>query len=415
MIKNSSATIHHQGFASCPKGLEDLLAQELRTFGGFDILPQKGGVDFKANPDSLFALFAHSRFAGRIYLEVAQGIVLQEKDVYEWGRTINWEDVLDAHHGFKIDVVFYQNQGRGVPFKSKIYVAQTLKDAIVDHFRDISGTRPTVDLKHPDAHFLFAVSSAEKEREYSVRLLLDMSGLPLSNRGLRVGPGEASLRENIAAALVAWSSWSPATETFCDYMCGSGTIALEALQMGLGIPPRYHLMKNAYERKISGQWAWERLPFFSNSLKHIGEKSLREVYHSTSSRLNRLNGQVPFRIYAGDHDDRSLGQLRDSLKRLGMPEAITIRSGDFLTQAPPPAPGVLVMNLPFGERVGADEDLEKFYFEVGEKMKNDFKGYRAYLLTSKPELRKVIHLKTSSRVPVWHGPFECRVLGYNLF
>ena len=405
---------YFNGFASCPKGLEELLTQEFRTFGAADVQPQKGGIDFRANSEVLFALFSHSRFAGRIYVEIARGDVEKEKDIYDWGRSLDWRNILEPHHGFKIDVVFYQTQGRGVPFKSKLFLAQTLKDAVCDSFLETHGQRPTVDLKHPDAHFLLALSSGEHAGIYPVRLLLDISGLPLSNRGLRVSAAEASLKENLAAAMVAWSSWVPQQEAFCDFMCGSGTIVLEALQMGLGLPPRFMLMKNAMERNITGQWSWERLPFFSRDFKAMGQKTLRETYNSSLRRLERSQAS-PLKIFAGDVDLAGLALLKESLKRLGLPNAVQFERADFFKHTPPPGPGVLVMNLPFGQRVGSDLDLEKYYYDVGEKLKADYKGYRAYLLTGRPELRKVIHLKTSHRIPVWHGPFDCRVLGYNLF
>ena len=205
-----------QFFAVCPRGLEPLLADELRSLGARDVATESGGAAFAGALRTAYAANLHSRIASRVLWQVATADVGGEAALYDAARGIAWEDHFDARQTLRVDL----NASRS-PLRSLDFATLRIKDAIVDRLRDATGERPSIDRSRPDVR-VFAYLAGER-----LTLYLDLSGEPLFKRGWRAEKGEAPLKENLAAALLMLAGWS-ADVPLLDPFCGSGTIAIEA-------------------------------------------------------------------------------------------------------------------------------------------------------------------------------------------
>ncbi|MDR2112816.1 MAG: THUMP domain-containing protein, partial [Candidatus Accumulibacter sp.] len=212
-------------FATCPRGLEPLLAEDIAAAGAADLETTPGGAHFTADWRGCYALNLHSRIATRVLWNVARGRYAREDDIYRLALETPWPEWFDADRTLRVDVVAVRS-----PLKSLEFITLRIKDAVCDRFRADRGRRPNVDTREPDvrAHaFLTADTCA---------LYLDTSGAPLYQRGLRQKTVEAPLKENLAAGLLRLSGWRPGTPLI-DPMCGSGTLLMEAAQIALAIAP----------------------------------------------------------------------------------------------------------------------------------------------------------------------------------
>jgi len=212
-------------FATCPRGLEPVLAGELEACGARDTRAVGGGVHFAGDLAICYRANLESRIASRVLLRVKQAPYRTEQDVYAAAHAVRWSERFDVGCSIRVDVSAIR-----CPLKSLEFVTLRIKDAVCDRFRADAGSRPDVDTRTPDVR----IHAFLDERD--VTLYLDTSGEPLWKRGLRGATGEAPLRENLAAGMIALSGWRP-EEPFFDPMCGSGTILLEAAQIALGVAP----------------------------------------------------------------------------------------------------------------------------------------------------------------------------------
>jgi putative N6-adenine-specific DNA methylase len=368
-------------FATCPRGLEPSLADELATCGAREIHPTGGGAHFRGDLAACYAANLESRIATRILWRVAETPYRNEQDVYDAAHAQDWPAWFRVDRSIRVDVNAIRS-----PLRSLEFATLRIKDAVCDRFRATAGARPDVDTRAPDVRIHAFLD------ERAVTLYLDTSGEPLYKRGWRGTTGEAPLKENLAAGIVALTGWR-GDEPFLDPMCGSGTILLEAAAIALGIAPG--------SRR---EFGFERLEGFDTRLW----RDLRERARARERR------DRPVAIFGADLYGAELDKARTAIGAAGLERTVQLKQANLLELSPPAPAGVLVANPPYGVRLGEDAELAAFYPKLGDALKARFAGWRCYFLTADLRLAKLIGLRASKRTPLFNGPLECRLFEYRI-
>jgi putative N6-adenine-specific DNA methylase len=363
-------------FATCPRGLEQLLADELSQVNAKSIKPTDGGVSFDGDWAVCYAANLHSRIATRILWQVARGKYLNEEDLFEAAYQLNWPQWFEVKHDFMVKVT-----GVKCPLKSLEFATLKIKDAVCDKFRMSVGSRPYIDTKTPAVR-IHAYLAAEEYQFY-----LDTSGAALYQRGNRGASIEAPLRENLAAGILKLSGWQVG-QPLLDPMCGSGTFLLEAAMVALDMAPGYNRSFGFEVLKTFEANVWSKL------------KNL------AASKVKAVSFQ---RIYGSDVDLRAVRISRQNLESAGLLSAVQLTHVDIVNVLPPADSGVLIANPPYGVRIGDDEELTQLYPKIGEALKRKFAGWNTYFLTSDLRMPKLMRLTPSKRTPLYNGPLECRL------
>ena len=375
------AAPHQTFFAPCPRGLEGMLATELEELGARDIAATAGGVGFTGAFSLCYRVNLESRIASRVLWRVFHGPYRTEHDVYQAAYDLPWRDWFSARRTIKLKV-----SAQHCPLTSLDYVTLKIKDAVCDKFRAATGARPSVDTRQPDIR-IDAFLDAQH-----VTLYLDTSGEPLFKRGLRKASGEAPLRENLAAGILRLSGWTP-EQALLDPMCGGGTILMEAVLLARHIAPG-----------LGRRFAFEKLQSFNS-------KAWRDLCEA--SRTAQAAKAAPV-MYGSDRDGRALQAARANFDAAGLADAVVLTQADVLDVKPPAAAGVIVTNPPYGVRSGDQVALAAFYPRLGDVLKRNFAGWRAYIFTADPRLPKLIGLAASRRTPLFNGALECRLFEFKL-
>ncbi|MFN2645577.1 MAG: class I SAM-dependent RNA methyltransferase [Burkholderiales bacterium] len=372
-----SSNRSEQFFASCPRGLEALLVRELADLDiGAAAVP--GGVSFAGGWDACYRANLWSRLASRVLWRIGEFRYRNDEEVYAAARAIDWPRYFRVERTLRVNVTAQKS-----PLKSLEFATLRIKDAVCDCFRDALGKRPSIERADPDVR-VHAFLEAERGTFY-----LDTSGEPLFKRGWRAGDTEAPLRENLAAGIVMLTGWTPG-EVLLDPMCGGGTLLVEAAAMARGRAPGG-----------KRSFAFEKLAAFEPPL---WERVKRE---------RRAKEEAP-RLYGSDVDDKALAVARRNLAEAGVERWVTLERSDVLERAVPASEGVMVMNPPYGERMGSADELARFYPRLGDALKQRFAGWRCYLFTADLRLPQLIRLQPSKRTPLWNGALECRLYEFKI-
>jgi putative N6-adenine-specific DNA methylase len=372
-------------FAPCPRGLEAILADELTALGARGVEPGSGGVAFAGDVTLALRANLESRFASRILLRLIHQPYRNEQDVFAIASGIDWDAWFDVGCTIKVETVAIR-----APVKSLEFVSLKVKDAICDVFRGACGKRPSVNTQRPDMRIHVFLD------EQTATLYLDTSGEALFKRGYRRGAGEAPLRENLAAGILKLAGWTPALPLF-DPMCGSGTFLTEAAMMAMDRAPG-----------LGRDFAFERFHGFDTALW----QSLRDA------ALARIRPLPEGLISGRDEDATVLEHTRKHLAALGCAPQVALAVGDALDASAPLAGdqhgGLLVMNPPYGERMGEVEQLAAWYPQLGDWLKQRFAGWTAWILTGDLKGIRSIGLAPSRKIPLFNGPIDCRLLRYEM-
>lgn len=368
-------------FATCPRGLEGVLVEELSRLNITASKPLKGGVVFRGDWAACYRVNLESRIASRVLWQIAQGNYQNENTLYETALALPWQSWFAAQRTIRVNLTAIKS-----PLRSLDFATLRIKDAICDRFRQHGGQRPSVDTANPDMRIHAFLEQNQ------LTLYLDTSGEALFKRGLRQSQGDAPLRENLAAGLLALTGWVPGTPLL-DPMCGSGTLLLEAAQIACRIAPG------------SGRsFAFEKLNFFDEPLW----SQIRQT------AIARQQPPVFHDIYGSDLYGDVLTGARDNLEHAGLTACVHLKQANVLEISAPAPSGILLTNPPYGVRVGDPQDLLELYPKLGDVLKRKFSGWRAYLFTADPMLAKLIRLSPSRRTPLFNGALECRLLEYKL-
>ncbi|MDR0439414.1 MAG: THUMP domain-containing protein [Candidatus Accumulibacter sp.] len=367
-------------FATCPRGLESLLSEDIAAVGVADREAAPGGVHFSAGWRDWYALNLHSRSATRVLWQVAHGKYGREDDIYRLALDAPWPQWFDAARTLRVDVTAVRS-----PLKSLEFITLRIKDAICDRFRADTGARPSVDTRDPDvrAHGFLTADACT--------LYLDTSGAPLYQRGLRQKTVEAPLKENLAAGILRLAGWRPGTPLL-DPMCGSGTFLTEAAQMALDIAPGASGRGFAFQRFRNFRLdTWKTLLDAAQE----AEKPAR-----------------PAQIWGSDISPAAVRAALANLDRAGLLPAVTLSAGDLLEIEAPAPVGILVANPPYGERVSDQEELAAFYPKLGSAFKRRFAGWNCFLITADLRLPKLMRLAPGRKTPLYNGAIECRLFEF---
>ncbi len=368
-------------FATCPRGLEQVLAAELSALGANETGPVDGGASFEGDLAICYRVNLESRVASRVLWQVGHARYQTDHDIHEAARALAWPRLFDVRRSIRVNVSAIRS-----PVKSLDFVTLSVKDAVCDVFRAARGQRPDVNTARPDVRIhVFLTRDA-------ATFYLDTSGEALFKRGWRAHGGDAPLRENLAAGIIRLTGWAPPVPFF-DPMCGSGTFLMEAAMMALDAAPG-----------ANRAFGFEQLENFeSRQWRAIREKALARRKPARS---------LP--IYGSDKSGNTLELARTNITAAGLADAVELKQMDVLDGGPPAASGILVTNPPYGERLANPDEVADLYPKLGDALKQRFSGWTAYLLSADPRLPKLIRLQASKRTPLYNGALECRLYEYRL-
>jgi putative N6-adenine-specific DNA methylase len=364
-------------FASSPRGLEALLADELRAIGAANVAVGAGGVAFSGSWETCYAANFHSRIASRILWQLGEFDYATEEDIYAAARSVSWGQLFDVSKSIRVNLTAIKS-----PLKSLDFATLRIKDAVCDRFRDDTGARPDVDRASPDVRVHCFLEQAKGT------LYLDTSGEPLFKRGWRHAPVEAPLRENLAAGIVMLTGWK-FDEPLFDPMCGGGTLLIEAAALALNEPPG------------AGRG------FGFENLKTLDLKAWNRVRDGRPPR-----NKVRPALFGSDIEQRAVDSAKKNLMAAGFFDLVKLQRADILRVEAPASAGVMVANPPYGERLSDADELAAFYPQLGTALKQRFAGWRCHFLTSDFRMAKLIRLSPSRRVPLYNGALECRLFEF---
>lgn len=363
-------------FASCPRGLESVLQQELQRMGAEQIAPVDGGVGFSGSQDLLMRVNLQSRVASRVLLRLAQGPYRSERDVNALAMQVNWPHHFTVEHTIKV-----KTDGVGAQVKSLEYVSLTVKDAICDRFRQAQLGRPSVDTRTPDVRIQVFLSPD------SASIYLDSSGDALFKRGWRKETGDAPLRENLAAGILLLAGYT-GEQPLIDPMCGSGTFLVEAAEIALNRAPG-RARDFAFQKWLTfDQTAWDAL-----------KQAARDAEKPAA----------PLQIQGSDLDSKMVSIARANLARVGLEQCVTLATQDLFAVRPGSESGLIVTNPPYGVRLEEQDSLSALYPLLGDWLKQNFAGWTANFFSGDLRLEKLIRLKMKRRIPLFNGAIECRL------
>ncbi len=362
-------------------GLEELLAQELRQLGGRDVEIHTRAVSCVGDKGFMYKVNFCSRLALRVMVSLTSFSIKDGDDLYREVAAIDWTEFMKVSQTFAVRCTLNSEL-----FDTNLYPALKVKDAIADSFRSNGGKRPDVEKENPDLEVMVFIN---RDR---CTLLLNSSGESLHRRGYRAEVDKAPLSEVLAAGIIMMSGWEP-HKPLIDFMCGSGTIPIEAALMAANIPP------GAFRK----QFAFEKWPDFDEALY----KTIRE------KQIERINDN-PVRIYGNEINRFVLEKAEENVKNAGVEDMVQLSLGDFNDFERPSGNGVVIINPPYGEKL-QPEDLDALYKSIGDRFKKNYAGYKAWIFTGSPEGAKAIGLRSNRKIKLFNGPIECRLLGYELF
>jgi putative N6-adenine-specific DNA methylase len=369
-------------FAPCPRGLEAALAQELTGIGAGDLLAVPGGVSFSGDLAVGYRANLESRLASRVLRALDRGVYRGEQDLYALVKAIDWPRWFTVDRTLRVDVTAIDS-----PLKSLEFATLRIKDAVCDRFRAEMGARPSVDTRTPDVRIQVFLAASE------ATVYLDLSGEPLFKRGWRTEVGEAPLRENLAAGLLALAGWQPGT-VLLDPMCGSGTIPIEAAQRAIDRAPG-----------LERAFGFERLRDHDAGL-------WASLVAQARSRVRRPARAL--RVFGSDREGAAIVGARANAARAGVAEVLRLEVADVRRRLAPAATGMLLANIPYGVRLETQASLEPFYPQLGAGLKANFAGWSAWLLSPDRKLPGRLGLRATRRTPVFNGAIECRLFEFRM-
>jgi len=361
-------------------GLEPVLARELTQMGANNVQIGRRMVSFTGDKEMMYRANFQLHTAIRILKPIARFKARSADEVYEEIKKIDWGQYIEKGKTFSVDSVVYSEE-----FRNSRFVTYKVKDAIVDQFREKTGTRPNISVSNPDIRLNIHIA------ETDATLSLDSSGESLHRRGYRQESVEAPLNEVLAAGMIMMTGWNGDCD-FIDPMCGSGTLLVEAALIA-------HNMSPGIFRK---SFAFEKWPDFDEEL-------FDKIYNDDSQER-----EFAHHIYGYDVDMKAVNTARLNVRAAGLTKDITVEHADFKDFKKPVDKSIMVTNPPYGERISTP-NLLNTYKMIGERLKHAFMGNEAWVLSYREECFEAIGLKPSIKIPVYNGSLECEFRKYAIF
>ena len=378
-------------FATCPKGLEYLLRDELAALGAEEAREALAGVHFSGPLEIAYRACLWSRLASRVLLPLAEFDAATDDALYAGVQSIDWSRHLASHGTLAVEAVTAQSK-----LTHSQFIAQRVKDAVVDQFRQRDGSRPDVDTDEPDVRIHLRL------RRDRATLSIDLAGAPLHRRGWRELQGDAPLKENLAAAMLLRAGW-PAMYAqggaLLDPMCGSGTLLIEGALMVADVAPGLRreyfgfLGWNGHDIAL-----WRGLLDEASARAEAGLRALRPCF------------------FGSDADPRMVQTAKRNAQEAGVAGFLTLDRHDALHVAPPSGfdHGLVITNPPYGERLGERDAMPKLYRALGEALKQRFAGWQAAVLAGDAELGHAMPLRAGKKYTLYNGALETVLLLFEL-
>ena len=379
-------------FASCPKGLEYLLVDELKALGAGGVREALAGVHFAGELDAGYCACLWSRLASRVLMPIVEFPAADGDELYAGARAIDWREHMDIATSFAVDAV-----GATSAITHSQYAALRVKDAIVDAFREATGERPNVDTENPGLRVNLVL------RRDKAIVSINLSGAPLHQRGYRKGAGLAPLKENLAAAMLLRAGW-PAIYAggggLVDPLCGSGTLPIEAALMAADVAPGLRRTQWGFLGWRGHDAAlWKTLHGEAQLRATAGLQSLRPVFFGFDANpavLNEARRNAQEALLSG-----FIQIGRQSLEHLHRPHELG-------------QPGLVITNPPYAERMGDDADVIALYRLLGTKLKAEFPGWRASVIAADEAHGHALGLRADKRYKLYNGAIECTLLNIDI-
>ena len=362
------------------QGLENILAKELTDLGANNIQTGRRMVSFTGDKELMYRANFALRTAIRILKPIKHFKAQSADQVYEAVKAIDWTQYLGNNTSFAVDSVVFSPD-----FHHSKFVAYKVKDAIVDFFREKTGTRPNISVTNPDLRLNIHIADND------CTLSLDSSGESLHRRGYRQESVEAPLNEVLAAGMILMTGWDGECDLI-DPMCGSGTILIEAALIARGIAPGVFRKEYAFEK-----WA------------DFDKEMLDRIYNDESNER-----EFAHKIYGYDINRNAVEIATHNVKAAGLSKEIEITQQDFRNFTQPTEKSIIITNPPYGERISAP-DLLGLYKAIGERLKHQFLDNDAWILSYREECFDEIGLKPSIKIPLYNGSLECEFRKYQIF
>ncbi len=362
-------------------GFEELLAKELTQLGAQKVEQGVRVVTFMGDKGFMYKANLGLRTALKILKPIKTFKAVNDLALYKGIQSIDWSDYFSAHQSFLIDTTLHSDH-----FNHSQYVALKSKDAIVDQFRDNQGKRPSVDKDFPDLRIHVHIDRDQ------VTVSLDTSGESLHRRGYKTATNIAPINEVLAAGMLMLSGWD-GTSHFIDPMCGSGTILAEAAMIACNIPANINRKEFAFEK-----WNDWDSQLFDNILESLLKKT-REFHYT---------------ITGYDKAPSAVSKAKDNIENANLAEYITIKQANFFeTEKETDGPLHMVFNPPYGERL--DIDMERFYREIGDTLKQGYSDTNAWFITANLDALKFVGLRPSRKIKLFNGKLEARMVKYEMY
>ncbi|MDA1343679.1 MAG: bifunctional 23S rRNA (guanine(2069)-N(7))-methyltransferase RlmK/23S rRNA (guanine(2445)-N(2))-methyltransferase RlmL, partial [Proteobacteria bacterium] len=377
----------YQLFATTPKAMEDILADELRSLGCDKVKSTIAGAYFEGDLTNAYRVCLWSRIANRVLLQLSTFKVTSQDDLYQGISKINWFEHLKPEGSFAVTF----NAKNSEAINNTHFGALKVKDAVVDQMRAKFQIRPNINTEQPDIRI-----NVNLNGETAV-LSLDLSGESLHRRGYRDTTIKAPIKENLAAALLIRSNWRDTAKqggTLIDPMCGSGTLLVEGAMIAADYAPG--LLRDYYGFigwKKHNPDCWKALLFEALQRKTTGIKQLPTI--------------VGF-----DKDSRNINTALTHITNAELQNKIHLECRDISDAAPALSwkPGLVICNPPYGERLGDEQETSELYKKFGDSLKTHFNHWHAAMIVSNPELGFRLGIRSQKPVTFYNGALECKLL-----
>ena len=362
-------------------GFEEILAQELKTLGAQEVEIGTRAVSFKGDKGFMYKANLSLRTALKILKPIYHFRAINDQMLYRGIYGIDWSTYMNSNQTFVIDTTIHSDN-----FKHSQFVSQKAKDAIVDQFREKTGMRPSIDKDFPDLRINIHIDRDQ------VSVSLDTSGVSLHHRGYRTATNMAPINEVLAAGMLLLSGWEGKSD-FLDPMCGSGTILAEAAMIACNIPANINRKEFAFEK-----WNdWDN-----------------DLFDQIIDSLLKRTREFRYTIKGYDKAPSAVSKAKDNIRNANLDDYVTIEQHNFFdTQKETEGLLHMVFNPPYGERL--DIDLERFYREMGDTMKQHYPGTNAWFITANLEALKFVGLKPSRKIKLFNGSLEARLVKYEMY
>ena len=362
-------------------GFEEILAKELQQLGAQDVEIGTRAVSFKGDKGFMYKANLSLRTALKILKPIYYFKATNDQNLYKGIQGIDWSKYIGESQTFVIDTTIHSDN-----FKHSQFVSQKAKDAIVDQFREKTGQRPSVDKDFPDLRINIHIDRDQ------CSVALDTSGASLHHRGYRTATNIAPINEVLAAGILLLSGWDGSSD-FLDPMCGSGTLLAEAAMIACNIPANINRKEFAFEK-----WTdWDN-DLFDQIIDALMKRT-KEFHHT---------------IIGYDKAPSAVQKAKDNILNANLDEYVSIIQGDFFDSKKENAgPLHIVFNPPYGERL--DIEMERFYREIGDTLKNNYPNTNAWFITANLEALKFVGLRPSRKIKLFNGSLEARLVKYEMY